>query len=249
MRAGRQKTPPTPRPNASLGATSLRSGLLVDETELCRWDAPRRGLDDEPTRDGVIVQVRPGAVAFFSSRKQNRPEAARVEHASGRHARRVRAKLPVELPPGQAQRRLKIERPVREPEVQVEAEGRPLYRLKDVQIDRYRVRDDFVKELLAKLDRAVPQRRPGVSRRVPPELGAVCNEGLYDYFMLRLDVDELDRTPKEPAYLILEVRPLAVDAPASILHAEFSHELVQRPAEDQFAALRPYRFGADPGQE
>ena len=49
------------------------------------------------------------------------------------------------------------------------------------------MRDDFVKELLAKLDRAVPQRRSGVSRSVPPELGAVCNEGLYDYFMLRLD--------------------------------------------------------------
>ena len=67
--------------------------------------------------------------------------------------------------------------------------------------------------------------------------------------MLRLDVDELDRTPKEPAYLILEARPLAVDATASILHAEFSHELVQRPAEDQLAALRPYSFGANPGQE
>ena len=92
-------------------------------------DARRRGLDDEPTRDGVIVQVRPSAVDFFQLAQTDRPEAARVEHASGRHARRVRAKLPVELPPGQAQRRLEIERPVREPEVQVEAEGRPLYRL------------------------------------------------------------------------------------------------------------------------
>ena len=56
--------------------------------------------------------------------------------------------------------------------------------------------------------------------------------------MLRLDVDELDRTPKEPAYLILEARPLAVDAlPLRFFHAEFSHELIQRPAEDQLAPL------------
>ena len=132
------------RPNAPHGPTSRRPRLFVDEPELCRRDARRRRRDHEPARDRPIGQARPRAVDFFQLAQTDRPEAARVEHAAGRHARRVRAELPVELPPRQAQRRLEIERPVREPEVQVEAEGRPLYRLEDVQIDRYRVRDDFV---------------------------------------------------------------------------------------------------------
>ena len=52
--------------------------------------------------------------------------------------------------------RLRRERAIGEPEVQVEAEGRPLNRLEDVQVERDRVGDDFVKELLAKLDLALP---------------------------------------------------------------------------------------------
>ena len=63
----------TTRPNAPHGATSRRIraalGLVADETELCRWDARRRGQEDERARDRVIVQVRPRALDFFSSRK------------------------------------------------------------------------------------------------------------------------------------------------------------------------------------
>ena len=66
---------------------------------------------------------------------------------------------------------------------------------------------------------------------------------------LVLFADQRHGATKEPRHLITEPRPLAVYAAAAILHAELSHELVQRPAEHQLARLRPYRFGAHPRQE
>ena len=69
-----------------------------------------------------------------------------------------RADLPVELPPREAQRALERERPVCEPEVEVEAERRPLHRAQGVQVDRDRAADDLVKEVLAKLDRGSASR-------------------------------------------------------------------------------------------
>ena len=46
--------------------------------------------------------------------------------------------------------------PVCEPEVEVEAERRPLHRLENFHIYRERVGDDFVKEPLAELNLALP---------------------------------------------------------------------------------------------
>ena len=48
----------------------------------------------------------------------------------------VRTKLPIELFPREAQRALKRKRPIDEPEVQVEAEWRPLERLENVQVEQ-----------------------------------------------------------------------------------------------------------------
>ena len=70
--------------------------LFVDEPELCRRDARRRGLDDEAPRDRVIVQVRPRAFDFFSSRRHARkrlilkPRLPSCD-GSGRTARRSAA--------------------------------------------------------------------------------------------------------------------------------------------------------------
>ena len=94
--------------------------------------------------------------------------ARRSRHPAGCH-RGARAELPVELLPREAQRSLEGECPVREPEVQVEAERRPLHRLEDMQVNRYRVRDDLVEKLLPELDRAVPQHGRVGLLRVPPE--------------------------------------------------------------------------------
>ncbi len=69
---------------------------------------------------------------------------------------RIRAELPVELPPRETERAREVEGPVGEPQVQVESKRRPLEALEDVHVDRDRVADDLVKELLAKLDFALP---------------------------------------------------------------------------------------------
>ena len=60
----------------------------------------------------------------------------------------VRTKLLIELFPREAQRALERKRPIDEPEVQVEAEWRPLERLEAVQVERDRVRDDLVGKIL-----------------------------------------------------------------------------------------------------
>ena len=43
----------------NLGEYARVAGLLLDEPELCRRDARRRGQEDERPRDCLIVQVRP----------------------------------------------------------------------------------------------------------------------------------------------------------------------------------------------
>ena len=67
--------------------------------------------------------------------------------------------------------------------------------------------------------------------------------------MVRIGIDELHAATKESPHLILESCPLPVQPPAAIVKPDLPHELVQRAAEHQLAALRPYRFGADPRQE
>ena len=62
-------------------------------------------------------------------------------------------------------------------------------------------------------------------------------------------IDKRNRAPKEPLHLVLQPRPIASGAAAAILHAELAHELVQRPAKHQFAALSPHGFRAHPRQE
>ena len=129
-----------------------------------------RGSDGEstsPPRRGLIAQARPGAVDFLQL-AESRPLKT-FNRAFCTDLFRGRAELPVELLPREAQRGLYGECPVREPEVQIEAERRPLHRLEDMQVDRYRMRDDLVEKLLPELDRAVPQRGRVGLLRVPPE--------------------------------------------------------------------------------
>ena len=99
------------------------------------------------------------------------------------HLRRVRAELFKELLPRETQRRLEREGAIDEPEIQVEAERRPLQRLKGVHVERDRVRDDLVKKFFPESDRALPQRGRVRPRRVPPQFGAVCDEGMYQDLM------------------------------------------------------------------
>ena len=64
---------------------------------------------------GLALQVRPGALDFFQL-----PETVRAEVTEGglvASLGRVHPKLPVELPPGEPERSLEGEHPVREPEV------------------------------------------------------------------------------------------------------------------------------------
>ena len=94
-------------------------------------------------RHRVVVQAGPRAFDFLQL-----AETGRAEVADGiflRCLRGVHAKLPVELFPREGERRLEPERPVGEPQVEIEAERRSLEPLEDIQVERDRVRDDLVK--------------------------------------------------------------------------------------------------------
>ena len=98
--------------------------------ELCRLDARRRRREDESARHRVVVQVRPRAFDFLQL-----AETGRAEVADGiflRCLRRVHAELPVDLFPREGERRLEPERPVGEPQVEIEAERRPREPLEDI---------------------------------------------------------------------------------------------------------------------
>ena len=75
---------------------------------------------------------------------------------AGGRAGQVRAELPVEQRPCEPQRALQCERVTGEPQVEVEAERRSFHRLEDAQVDRDRVADNLVEEVLAEFDRAFP---------------------------------------------------------------------------------------------
>ena len=70
---------------------------------------------------------------------------------------RDRAELMVQLPPGEPLRGTKREGAVDQPEVEIESQRRPLERLQGVHVDRHRVTDDLVEELLSQFDLALPQ--------------------------------------------------------------------------------------------
>ena len=76
-----------------------------------------------------------------------------------------------------------------------------------------------------------------------------ADQARHGDFVITVAPHELYRAVEEPRHLITEPRPLPVDAPAAIVHTEAAHELVQRPTEDQFAALRSHRLSTGPGQE
>ena len=61
-------------------------------------------------------------------------------------------------PPGEPQRSAEREGPVHQPEVEVKAQGGAFERREGVHVERNRMVDDLVEELLAQLDLAIPQR-------------------------------------------------------------------------------------------
>ena len=117
----------------------------------------------------MIVQIWPRVFDFFQLAQTVRAEVSDGEFI-GRLGR-VYAELPVKQRPREPQRTREVEHPVREPGVHVEAERRPLEALEDVQVERDRVLDDLLKELLAELDFALPQRGLVGVFSVPPENG------------------------------------------------------------------------------
>ena len=72
--------------------------------------------------DRLVVQVRPGVLDFFQLAQTVRAEV--IHGAPITRLRRVRAELPVELPPCETERARESERAIGEPEVEVEGRGR-----------------------------------------------------------------------------------------------------------------------------
>ena len=163
---------------------------------------------------------------------------------------RVYAELPVEQRPREPQRALERERPVGEPQVQVESERRPLERSQDVHVERNRVRDDLVKKILAEFYLALPQRERIRLTVPPPELRPAGDRRIHGGRHARTLVEQRDRAAKEPLHLIAEPRP-NTRYPTAITtqDPELLHEFIERSPKHQLAVLRPHRFGTHPRQE
>ena len=122
--------------------------------------------DPSPARSGPLgrpagrLARNPGALPpGRASRRATSLQSGRLRRSEGGfivRPGRVHAELPVEQRPREPQRARESERAIGEPQVEVEAERRPLHRVQGVQVDRDRAADDLVEEVLAKLDLALP---------------------------------------------------------------------------------------------
>ena len=81
----------------------------------------------------------------------------------------VGSKLAVELLPGQLEGPVQGKSPVEQPQVEVEAQRRPLEGVQDVQVDGDGVLDYLLKEVLAEADGAVPESGLVGALGVPPQ--------------------------------------------------------------------------------
>ena len=114
---------------------------------------------------------------------------------------------------------------VAQPEVEIEAQRRTLERLEGVQVERNRMTDDLLKELLAQFDLALPQRALVGPLRVPPERGAIGHRRTHAGFSVLVFVDQPDMGVKEPPHLVAEPGVLSA---AAAVDPQGSHEVGER---------------------
>ena len=151
--------------------------------------------------------------------------------------------------PGNSQQILESEGPVGQPQVEIEAQGGPLERREDVQVDGDRMADDLLEELLAEPDGAVPQRGLVGLLWIPPELVFIGYKRADPFEPSFVLVDERHGASKQPLHLVSEAGLLSSLAAAAALDPQRQHELRKRAAQDELAALGSHRFGRDPGQQ
>ena len=213
-------------------------GFRIDQ-EVNERQGPDGGRFNSSDRTGyarllhggsLLAGLRPRLVTTRVPRAV-RSRRSQISTVSGTSPR-VRAELFEELPPGEAQRRLEREGAIDEPEVQVEAERRPLKGAQRVHVERDRMKDDLVEKLLPELDRAVPQNRCIWPRHVPPIFHAIGDERMYLVLTL-----------------VAEESPYADPNQASGVHAQgthcdFCHKTSAVALNPQTGAPYPNRSGA-----
>ena len=97
-----------------------------------------------------------------------------------------------------------MKHPVGEPQVEIEAQGAPLEGREGVHVNRDRMVDDLVEELLAQFDLAFPQHPIVGALGIPPEHGAVGYRRTHACFAVLVFVHQLDMSVEEPPHLVTE---------------------------------------------
>ena len=136
-------------------------------------DGGLRGQEDQHPFGCRAVQIRPGHLDLVQL-----PQAIRAEVVNGAIIARLSRSPPeltVEARPREPERTFQREGPVGKPQVQIQAQRRALKSLQDVQIQRDRVADDLVEELLAQFNLAIPKPQLTGCALAPPESGPAGN--------------------------------------------------------------------------
>ena len=147
---------------------------LFQKTALRRKDSRPARKDDQHSLGRGVVQRGPSDLDLFQLPEDLTAEVLDCS-LSGRFDR-IFVELAVELPPSELQRTPDCKGSVVEPEVEIEAQGATLEGFQDVHIERHRMLDDLVEELLAQLDLALPQHAIIGPLGVPPELMYIRNQ-------------------------------------------------------------------------
>ena len=133
---------------------------------------------------------------------------------------------------------------VGEPEVQIETQRRALEGREGVHVERHRMADDLVEELLPQIDFTLPQRGLIGLALVPPELVFVCYKRTDPRKASRFLVNHRHGATEQPLHLVAEA---GMHSAAVAVNIQGPHELGERTTQDQLAASSPHGFGTDPG--
>ena len=144
-----------------------------------------------------IVQIRPSQLDLLQFAQAVRAKG--VDSAIIARLDRVHSELTIEAHPGEPERTPQRESPIGQPQIEINTQRRALEGLQDIQIQRHRVANDLLEELLAQFNPAVPQALSAGPALVPPEPGPAGDRRIDAGRDLFIFIGQLDMRVEEPS--------------------------------------------------